>query len=78
MINFVSCSTIVKAHGWGTFSKFEVGLSYHLVLVPYFQNAPHPMALPYTEYLQLIGDLIKSPEDVKLLNAFWCDKKMSW
>jgi hypothetical protein len=29
------------------------------------------MALPYTEYLQLIGDLIKSPEDVKLLVTRW-------
>jgi hypothetical protein len=33
------------------------------------------MALPYTEYLQLIGDLIKSSEDVKLLMHFGAIKK---
>jgi len=41
------------------------------------ENAPHPMALPYTEYLQLIGDLIKSPEDVKLLMHFGAINKCS-
>jgi hypothetical protein len=35
------------------------------------------MALPYTEYLQLIGDLINSPEDVKLLIDFGVIKKCS-
>jgi len=41
-----------------------------LFQAPYYENAPHLMALPYTEYLQLIGDLINSPEDVKLLIDF--------
>jgi len=45
---------------------------------PYFENAPHLMALPYTEYLQLIGDLINSPEDVKLLIDFGVIKNMFW
>jgi hypothetical protein len=35
------------------------------------------MALPYTEYLQLIGDCINSPEDVKLLIDFGVIKKCS-
>jgi hypothetical protein len=35
------------------------------------------MAVPYTEYLQLIRDLIKSPEDVKLLIDFGVMKKCS-
>jgi len=35
------------------------------------------MAVPYTEYLQLIGDLIKSPEDEKLLIDFGVMKKCS-
>jgi hypothetical protein len=33
------------------------------------------MALPYTEYLQLIADLINSPEVVKLLIHFGVIKK---
>jgi hypothetical protein len=33
------------------------------------------MALPYTEYVQRIGDLIKSPEEVKLLMHFGATKK---
>jgi hypothetical protein len=36
------------------------------------------MASPYTEYLQLIGDLMKSPEDAKLLIDFVVIKKMFW
>jgi hypothetical protein len=35
------------------------------------------MALPYTEYLQLIGDLIISTEDIKLLIDFGVIKKCS-
>jgi hypothetical protein len=35
------------------------------------------MALTYTEYLQLIGDLMKSPEDIKLLMHFGVIKKCS-
>ncbi len=35
------------------------------------------MAVPYTEYLQLIGDIIKSPEDVKPLMHFSAIKKCS-
>jgi hypothetical protein len=30
-INFASCLTIGKAHGWGTFQKCGAGLSYPLV-----------------------------------------------
>jgi len=29
-----------KAHGWWTFPKCGVGLGYHLILGPYFVNAP--------------------------------------
>jgi hypothetical protein len=35
------------------------------------------MALPCTGYLQLIGELIKSPEDAKLLIDFGLIKKNS-
>jgi len=40
MINFASFFTIGKAHVWGTFPKCGAGLSYRLVLGPYFENAP--------------------------------------
>jgi hypothetical protein len=47
MINFVSCFTVGKAHGWGTFLKRGAQLAYYLVLGLVFWKCFHPMALPY-------------------------------
>jgi len=47
MINFVSCFTVGKAHGWGTFLKRGAQLAYYLVLGLVFWKCFHPRALPY-------------------------------
>jgi len=63
--------------GGGHSQNVRSDLAISLSEAPCFENAPHPMALPCTEYLQLIGDLIKRPEDVKLLTDFGVIKKSS-
>jgi hypothetical protein len=49
----VSCFTIGKAHGWGTFLKRGAELAYRLVLSRLFWKCSHPRALPYTYSLIL-------------------------
>jgi hypothetical protein len=53
MINFVSCFTLGKAHGWGTFLKRGAELAYHLVLGLLFWKCFHSRALSYTYSLVL-------------------------
>jgi len=41
-----------KAHGQGTFPKWEAGLGYCLILDPLFRKCPYPRALLYTHNLE--------------------------
>jgi hypothetical protein len=58
MINFASCFTIGKAHGWGTFPKCRSGLGYHLILGPLFWECPHPRS--FTLHLSPVGQALNS------------------
>jgi hypothetical protein len=42
---------IGKAHGWGTFPKYEAAFSNCLVLGQFFWECSHPRASPYTQWL---------------------------
>jgi hypothetical protein len=42
MIKFASCFMVGKAHGWGTFPKWEDGLGYCLIRDPLFRECPYP------------------------------------
>jgi hypothetical protein len=53
MINFASCFTKGKALGWRTFPKCGVTLIYHLILGPYFENAPSLRLYPTLSELAL-------------------------
>jgi hypothetical protein len=68
MINFASCFTIGKAHGWGTFSKCEARLGYHLVLGPLLSEC-----LPITIIIIII--IIFSNEPLSLAHQFFIFKK---
>jgi hypothetical protein len=47
MITFTLCFMPSKVHGWRTFSKCRLKLSYHLVLGPLYWECAHHEALAY-------------------------------
>jgi hypothetical protein len=58
-----------KAHGWGTFPKWGVGLGYCFIRDPLFREFPCPKALLYTPNLEW-GNSEKNKINFKTLSKF--------